>query len=547
MPNRRGGARKNSGRKPMNQTWGKPGQRKDQPSLRNFFQSQNETSIDNTINTIPEIQHQEEEKVEPTEPPTVLPNYDVDPIDYEDDNARGKRTIGSINLTTQKNEIMQKKYYEKASDNIKKHGILWNHPPTMIVKVKSSLETCWLDFFRMSVFNWIPEVIIGDDWSFCPNCGEKLSKNGHTNPPLLVFGQNENYLLNSPQKYVCIDCRDNSKDRQNHEPKLAYNFTSTTSEILQQIGDRYPEIMDLFPCHITHQNAIDKKLMNLIIHNAVKGIGPIATRESLVAWHELEWQKRENLWANFALKKLNQPTINQRNIDRADIEKCPHYFSLELGGCVPGGSWMVQMFCSTVQKMCHYYDSECIKRAKTSKVIAIDASYKVPKWMMKWGSGRIYDALHSGTNEYNEIIMQRFSTSDNHEELSSNLKNLSELGVNPYLCFSDDPSRDESILKKTFSNLGDYIEDSDDESTDKDDLQELTSTKTIMYLHTYDNALTILSQFVEDVNDAIKQRTTDKVIISLDTGELLSFFTSYNLIILFLLLKANCLLFRYFK
>ena len=121
------------------------------------------------------------------------------------------------------------------------------------------------------------------------------------------------------------------------------------------------------------------------------------------------------------------------------------------------------------------------------------------------------------------------------------------MGVNPYLCFSDDPSRDESILKKTFSNLGDYIEDSDDESTDKDDLQELTSTKTIMYLHTYDNALTILSQFVEDVNDAIKQRTTDKVIISLDTGELLSFFTSYNLIILFLLLKANCLLFRYFK
>ena len=123
--------------------------------MRNFFQSQNETSIDNTI---PEIQHQEEEKVEPTEPPTVLPNYDVDPIDYEDDNARGKRTIGSINLTTQKNEIMQKKYYEKASDNIKKHGILWNHPPTMIVKVKSSLETCWLDFFRMSVFNWIPEL-----------------------------------------------------------------------------------------------------------------------------------------------------------------------------------------------------------------------------------------------------------------------------------------------------------------------------------------------------------------------------------------------------
>ena len=64
------------------------------------------------------------------------------------------------------------------------------------------------------------------------------------------------------------------------------------------------------------------------------------------------------------------------------------------------------------RKMRNYYDSECIKRAKSSKILAIDASYKVPKWMMKCGSSRIYEALHSGTNEYNKIIMQKFSTSD---------------------------------------------------------------------------------------------------------------------------------------
>ena len=88
--------------------------------------------------------------------------------------------------------------------------------------------------------------------------------------------------------------------------------------------------------------------------------------------------------------------------------------------------------------------------------------------MMKWGTTRIYEALHLGTNEYNEIIMQHFSTSDNHNELGSNLESPSDLGLNPYLCFSDDPCRDESPLKTIFSNLkgaNDDIEEEDNDSS----------------------------------------------------------------------------------
>jgi len=61
--------------------------------------------------------------------------------------------------------------------------------------------------------------------------------------------------------------------------------------------------------------------------------------------------------------------------------------------------------------------------------------------------------LHSGTNEYNEIIMQRFSTSDNHLESGNNIAALSSLGLDPHLTFSDDPTRDESLLKKYFAKL----------------------------------------------------------------------------------------------
>ena len=178
------------------------------------------------------------------------------------------------------------------------------------------------------------------------------------------------------------------------------------------------------------------------------------------------------------------------------------------------------MFCFTLTKKRQYYDSECLKRARSSKILAIDASYKVPKWMMKWGGQRIYETLHSGTNEYNEIVLQRFSTSDNHDELGSNLESLGKIGLNPYLCFSDDPGRDESLLKRIFLNLktkGDEDEEMDSDLDDIDDLKEFDGSKEILYLCKYENATAALSRFREDLDEAIKAKPENGVVVALDT------------------------------
>ena len=82
-----------------------------------------------------------------------------------------------------------------------------------------------------------------------------------------------------------------------------------------------------------------------------------------------------------------------------------------------------------------------------------------------------------GTNEYSIVIMQRFSTSDNHQELGSNLKMLSDLGLNPYLAFSDDPGRDESLLCKIFSNLRIGNEETTVEKIVPADLTAMTTQK----------------------------------------------------------------------
>lgn len=416
---------------------------------------------------------------------------------------------------------MQESYRKKAFDAIKNDGIFWKHPPSMVVKALQ-LKSCWTEFFKLPVFHWMPEAILGSQWKpKCPCCNKKLTKWGVGLEPRLVFGQCKNYWLYAPQVYICQTCRDaNAEAKRKGEKTVKYQYYDTSEEVLKQIDDIHPELHNVFPCHLTSRNAIDKQLMNLIIHCAVKGIGPAAMAECIASWHELEWQLGENEWGRYLLTHLNQPSANQRSIRREDIEKCPEYFSLEMGGCVPSGSWLIEMFCVLIRRMRPYLDSECIKRAKSSRVLSIDASYKIIKWMMMWGHHeRVYNALISGSNEYNEIPMQFFATSDNHTEIGLNLEALAKHGMNPFLAFSDDPGRDEGLLKRIFSNLTNAGDNQSEVVEVPANMTEFTSKKDIIYLFEIDRATMMLSKFRQDIEDAIDDTAGSAVRVAFDAGK----------------------------
>lgn len=529
MPGKKGksgGKRNNSGRRAKNQTWGSLNAT---GGLHNFNFTSSQTSVaatstPSTASPAP-APARETTTLEPTLLASTLPNNDSDELFDEELCKRGKNLSQSQNLLLQRTAISKKTYREKASKMVKDHGVLWDRPPDIMKHPKHSLKERWLDFFKLRVFNWMPEALTDGDLNcVCPNanCKKKLAKNGNGVLPRLVFDTHENYWLNSPSKYICTACED--KCKANPELKIQYSWNSSSESILNQLE---PELTDLFPCYLSARNAIDIKLMDTVINNAVKGIGPSAMVENLVTWHELQWQKTENQWAGHVVEKLQNPSISQLGTPtrRSEIEKCPAYFSSKLGGCVPSGKWLIEMFCVVIQRNRHYYDSECIKRAKSSKLLAIDASYKVPKWMMKWDKNfRIYDALHSGTNEYNEVVMQRFSTSDNHNELGSNLNYLSNLGLNPYLCFSDDPNRDESLLKEVFSNLSGDNDADDNGGDERNEMNEMTTEKEIFYLTKIDHVLTMLSSFITDVSHAISDTSIGgKVKVAFDAGKLFFF------------------------
>lgn len=136
---------------------------------------------------------------------------------------------------------------------------------------------------------------------------------------------------------------------------------------------------------------------------------------------------------------------------------------------------------------------------------------------MRYGDEKIYEALHSGLNEYNEIVHQRFSTSDNHDEVRSNLMDLNELGLNPILTFTDNPTKDKNMLIGCFPNLRRSEENmlNDDRSSSME-LQKIQARGGIMYLHQIENTIAAMDEFITDLQTMIEGG--NETLISFDAG-----------------------------
>ena len=123
---------------------------------------------------------------------------------------------------------------------------MWVFPPAIISKPNHEFHDRRLDFFKLHVFDWIPEAMIGRHWKpKCPNCDRDLVKNGHSTEPRLVFDTYENYWLNAPNRYYCKECHARSNDGRK------FSYRTTCNEIMEQLKSTHPELIDLFRCHMT--------------------------------------------------------------------------------------------------------------------------------------------------------------------------------------------------------------------------------------------------------------------------------------------------------
>lgn len=159
------------------------------------------------------------------------------------------------------------------------------------------LKTSWRAFFRLKVFYWLPLELTTKDWILkCPNCGTKCVRNGFNNPPRLIYGLHENYLLHSPERLMCKKCRKEAR-KQNRSgipriDRVQYNFLLTDSDIMDQIAEVDPNLVSEFPCTLSHVKGFDNEYFALVEHLASKSVGPMAVASMTLSLHEATWQKK---------------------------------------------------------------------------------------------------------------------------------------------------------------------------------------------------------------------------------------------------------------
>jgi hypothetical protein len=136
-----------------------------------------------------------------------------------------------------------------------------------------------------------------------------------------------------------------------------------------------------------------------------------------------------------------------------DIEKCPEYLSEEICGHAPSHGYLMEISNRSIEAKRSYFDSEVVKRMCMLDCLALDASYKVPKIMMKWGDNELYDALQTGMNEYSECFLQHFCSSDSYRQLVPVLRHLHSLGLDPSFACNNNPRRDTEFLERDFNGL----------------------------------------------------------------------------------------------
>ena len=78
---------------------------------------------------------------------------------------------------------------------------------------------------------------------------------------------------------------------------------------------------------------------------------------------------------------------------------------------------------------------------------------------MRWRVSNIFNVLESGINEYGEIIMQHFASSNNNNQLKIVLHVLNSCGLSSSFALSDVPDQDSHLLERIFTLLTTYLED----------------------------------------------------------------------------------------
>lgn len=214
--------------------------------------------------------------------------------------------------------------------------------------------------FDPSLFVWDPEPLNGS--IPCPNCSCKLNRHGSIDEPRRVVGLKGCFWIVG-FRYICPRCSRAKPEGQN------VVFRSWDRRIIARCR---PELAAEFPARLSHRNAIENGLFELMRSCFQNGMGSKQFADILRVQHLLEYDNQH-------LQYLEH--IYARQLDKWTGKKYDAFPSFDdrgpkgRHGFVPGGEWLRDMYDQFVEE--HGVEMDKFTALLSAKVCALDHSHKV--------------------------------------------------------------------------------------------------------------------------------------------------------------------------
>jgi hypothetical protein len=302
----------------------------------------------------------------------------------------------------------------------------WIHAPDPLF---TGSGADWKKYVYPDVFVWLPRAFANVKIE-CPSCGSTNTKaNGWPSKPIArrVVNLDKCYFLVG-RRQVCNECR---KQFNSYDPKVL---------------DRLPaRLRHLFPAFLTKRSGVDMQLLTMLREAVSESFGFAGFRRMLYQHHV---RRHDQL----AVRYYDSVSIIQFVMKTP----FPDFGSEDFGGFVPSSRYLADVYLAYMDQYSHVLLAQLAKTS--SKVIGIDHSHKIVKRLSTLHGVRVFDALLSVTNEFEEIVSLQFSLGTGKDVqtpfwrgISKNIDSMG--GDRPELLYTDQCCQDRRYYESMFPTL----------------------------------------------------------------------------------------------
>ncbi|KAG6876058.1 hypothetical protein C0992_001133 [Termitomyces sp. T32_za158] len=297
--------------------------------------------------------------------------------------------------------------------------------------------------YKAQFFLWDPECLVSNGL-ICPNegCSARLQRHGHIPRPRRVVGLGSIFWIIG-YRYFCAQCK---------KPR-SVTFWSWDPRILAILPR---PLAAEFPAQLTYRSGISIEAFRFMRTCFSHGMGAKQFSNALLVQHLESYDHLQLLYLHVLAPKAallhSMPTFKK---------KFKAFFpfhnksSDSFYGFVPSGQWLRDVYDTMISE--HEEEFNQHTAMLTTKICAIDHSFKLVKHISKVDGVQVFTALLTITNEKGEIRVCALVATKSHSQFVLALHRLREslemYGHDAPAVFYTDNMADKEFLEKCFPFL----------------------------------------------------------------------------------------------